>query len=1448
VIRLPLPAGFLRTSLLAWSLLVSTGAAAAPTWSAAGQATLAAPQDTAVLQAFAVELGKNDVMVEEAVLGFRQLLATRKLEGSLERDLATLLLSRPVEPGWRDLYLKLAAAAADEDESFAWQVRAAQARLRGEAVKDAVKDLAALHKARPDRLDAGLLLGHALLKTGDAKGAEAVFRTFPKSPEAREGLVLATLPAAVEDAEPYWRDRMTAAGVGDRIDSALAGIAADATDARVSALRSAFLAASGPAPVRVALPIGESEALFSGAKSTSRLIRAAALMAYGYDLAAVGILKESAPAGNADNAAVQGQLGRALLNLGDFTNAVAAFERGLQIAPGDTELVNGLARALLGVKKYDEALKLIGTTDATLAGQIRAAQTAAAVLATPARTDDIEGLRAAWTLDPSNATIAGQLGARLFDEGAVEASKAPLRAAALANPRDAAIVTRYVNAAVTTGESLAAIEASRRTIGATLSDTERTALSGSLAYAWVKRAEELRRSGSIYEVADAYAVAHLLNPKDPGMLRALGGAYWSAGKLEDAWTAYVHAFQMDPKDKDGLNALVGLGAQLKRQDDVRSLLGGVSDDPSVRGVLRDLDFQLELAAANEALRRGELDNAWGQFLRLQAKDPSSPDVLRGMASVKLAQGDQAGALELFRKARASRPDDPWALLGEANALIAADQLGAAQAVLDELGEPSDVGLYTEARRARVRLLVKQAQIDMKADRDTAAWQALSTALEIEGDTWVCHNLGTLYAKHRQWDLAQAFFDEAYFLDASNLYPRLGKAGLLIERGWHEEAQTILDQLPSTDADVIAARRALEVARAQREADVARRIGDEKEARKIIEAVYARYPEDPYARAAWENEQLGSSDPEEVLAAARAILLSDPVNERALGSALGAAHRMGKTDTIVPLYETAAARGGPKEKVWLDRARITASTEKALDMHADARHDDAVELLEALEERAGVDVAAWSIIGGAWLEIRETKRALEAFDEALSIDAADSAALVGKAGTLSSMGRSTEGIDLLESAWQTSRDPSVGLGLAELYRARNQLKQVDRVLAELDATPNDPPPVDPLPALRLPSGAEPQPLAAAPRAYVLAPEQEARRRELREASPGGVWRPAFDLGAGTYGRKGFAGWNHLLGFFLPVRLHELRAGPVAFDVEAVPYFLSDAQDEAYGALLTAGIQAGVGPVGVHLRGGTSPVGFRTSPYFIWYGSLDIRASEQVALGLVTSREPVTDTLTSWAGKDSAQGYFGRVHRTGFGGYLNVTPTDADRIQLYGRGGWNDGLKMERVAFWEAMLAGGHDFKWTNFDLRLGGNLFGMSFTQQVDKFFPSQGGFFSPQLFVSGAAKIETHYRTPNDRLSLCVGGNLGAQYIQVDYSGQPEEYIRPGVFFGYAANAALDWRVARFWWLGLDGSYIRNGDWYQGTGMVHVHYGPNNAWERHNATIFSPLAGQPIVQGQPCGN
>jgi thioredoxin-like negative regulator of GroEL len=1437
---------------LALLLLSAAGWAAepAPTWSDEARALLDAPRDAAALAALASALGETAATEEDAAAAYRRLLARQPLTGALEDDLMRMVLTRPVRAGWRDLYLALAAASKDPDEVYALKLKAAAARVVAGEGKAALADVKALAGARADREDAALLLSHAALAAGDAAGARAALDGRARTREAREALLLASFAAGAKLDEAWWRKQLAGAGwAPEAIDAVAQGDAA-------AAMRAAFLAGPPGAAAgggRQWLLAGNPDLVAAAAApGAARPERARALLAYGYQDLAIGVLKEADPAGPAASeiAATRWLLGTVLLRGGDAAGALARFDEGLAKVPDDPALLLAKGSALISLGRLADAAPLVAG-DAAAKARLEAAQAQVAAKATPSAADDLVALRAAWAANPTDLKLSQELGAQLLKADQKRDALDPLEAAVRARPSDAAAVAAFVNAAVEVGAAERAIAAARLGLAAARTDGDRARLVGSLQYGWVKRAEELRAAQEVDRVVDAYGVSHLLNPEDLGIFRALGGALWGAGRTEEAWASYLDVFRLSPKDPDGLNALSALSIQLGREDELRQMLAPYADDATVRKVLRELELREALAEADALLRSGDVKGAYDRYLRLQARDPSNADVVRGLASVKLAEDDVEGALELFRQARAMDGDSPWSRMGEANALLAAGEIEVASQILDELEGTADVALRQEISRARVRLLVAQGKALSDAGDDQGAWKAYAKALELGPDTWVCHNLASLYAKHRQYDVARAFYDEAFYLDGTNVYARLGKASLQVELGWLEEAEAILDTLPADNADVAAARRSLEVTRAVREADVARRIGETAEARRIIQAVYEKYPGDPAAEEAWKNEVLESGTPEEVLAAARGFLIKDVLDERALGAALRASHNLGTTDIILPIFEAAAAKGGPAHTRWLNRARIAAGTEKGIALHEQGRHDDAAGMIGSLEERAGQDATAWDILGGAWLEIRETKRALDAYDKALLVDPRDNGALVGKAGALSTQGKARDGIAVLEEAWQRDRDPEIGLALAEQYRAARQLKQVDRVLTELEGLGPMRPPVDPLPVLELPSGRAIEPIEAAPQPLVLAPSMEARRRVLRESSPAGGWLPGFDVGAGIYSRPGRAGQQFLTAFFTPVRLHELRAGPVAFDVEAVPYFLSDFEDEQYGAQVTGGIQAGVGPMGLHVRGGVSPLGFSSKPYFIWFGSLDVRASDQVTIGVVTSREPITDSLTSWAGKLARNGeVFGRVHRTGIGGYLNIAPTKADRVSLYGRGGWNEGLQMERaVPFWEASLSGGHDFTWGLFDLRVGGIVLGMSFADQVDKFRPGQGGFFSPELFVMGAGKVEGRVHTRNEKLRACVGTNLGAQYIQAEYTEGTDDYIRPGVYFGYNIAAALDWRMARYWWLGVDyGRTVTGTTWRQDIAMVHLHFGPNDSWDRQKYPVYSPLAGQPVVQSQPCGN
>lgn len=1431
------------TPLLAW--LAASAAVAVEPWSPAADALLQRPGDPVALRALADALGRVESTREPAAAGLRQLLATRKMEGELERSFVMLLLTHPTEAGWRDLYLLMSKNTDDREEAVAFQVRAAHARLLGGELADAVRDLRGLHLGRPDRADAALLYGHALLLSGDAKAAVDVFGRQLGQPEAREGFALAATASGRTD-PAWWRTVVAGApGVAPGAAEAVTGEPA----AQVELLRGLLLgapSASGPRLALASPPAGGLGGL------NSRLALGKALRAYGYDRVAVSVLRAPAAEEPADvAAAVQQELGRALLRLGDAAGAEAAAKAGLARLPGDKALTATLAEAKLRQRHFAEAAAAIGSTDAALAARITTAEAAVAAVGTVTIEDDGPALNGLLGATPTDTDLVRTLALRLAEAGKVAEARAGLFAAVTANPGDVDLLGRYVNVAMQDGAVEEAAGVVHRALALTSSDTARGRLLGSLRYVWIKKAEAARDAGRHDDARDAFAVSHMLAPTDPGVLRALGGARWTAGALGDAWTAYVAAYRLEPTEPGGLDALVALAAQTRREDELRRLLGPYEKDARVQAVLRKLDMASETATADRALQAGQVDEAYTRYLRLQAKDPSNASVLRGLGTVLLVQNKPDEALAYFLRAHALEPQGPWSKLGEANARIALGELETARALVEELSKRDDPGLAPEVRSTRRRLLVAEGERHAAADRDEQAYTAFTEALTLQADTWGAHQLANLYAKHRQFDLAQAFYEESWRLDTTNIYPRLGRAALLVRAGWFDEAATLLDTLPATDPDVIAARADLDVARAVYDAELARRVGDEEQASALLRAVLERYPDNQSAKAAWATDQLDARPPEEALATAKAMLLQDPVDTHALGAALTSAHKLGRTETILPLFEAASARDADLGGRWLARARVAAAAERAVKLDREGRHDDALQLLDATTARVTTDLASWSILGGAWLELRETKRAIAAFDAALAIDPTDSAALGGKAGTLATMGRTADGIELLESAWAVEKDIDIGLALADLYRARRQLKQASEMLDGIDALGNPVVPKDPLPAFPPPSGAEVVPFEIAPGPTRMTPSQEERRRTLRRDAPESAWLPGFDVGAGIYARPGVSGRQFLTAFFTPVRLHELRAGPIAFDIEAVPYFLSDYASAAYGAQLSAGIQAGIGPVSLHARGGVSPVGFETRPYFIWYGSVDVRASKQVALGVFTSRDPVTDSLTSWAGKeDPDAGFYGRVSRTGFGGYLNITPTEVDKIGLSAKGGWNDGLLMPRVGFWEAMLQGSHDFVWPIAALRVGGNLFGMSFSDQLDKFRPGEGGFFAPELFIMGAAKAEARFNTRDDRFNACLGGSLGAQYLQAeDPDLDPDAYIRPGVYPGYSLAASLDWRMARSWWLGLDyGRTVTGRTWQQNIAMIHLHFGPNDAWSRRSYPSYSPLAGQPVVQGQPCGS
>ncbi len=1432
-------------SLLA--LLASTGALAAP-WSDEA-ADVVASLDEASRFELAVELAQSPDTEIESVIALRGILAAEDDDDAAVRAALTdSLLALPMRPGWRELYADL--ATDEPDASRAFELRFRQARASFDTVElrqEAVGLLEALQVERPDRDDTAVLLGHAHLVEGRTDSARQIFGGALSMPEAREGLVLSWLADPDAHEATWWRAVVLAVGRTE----AEADAAAQASDP-VAGLAALLLQGVASPPARVALVPRVPATLSDALAAPSRVTRAAALSSYGYGALALQVLQEPPVGGTTvpEEVALSHMKGRLLLEAGEPDAAAEAFEQGLAVQAGQPSLRDGLVEALVASDRAVEALVVLGGSDPTMAARVTAHIDLAATRRTDDKLDDGPALRAAYHVDPENTELAEELGTWLFESAQSDAALAPMKVALDGGLWTPALARHYVEAALEVHRADAALEVARDGVGRSLPAKDQRSFEQLLAYAWVKKGELAKFAGEREKMVDAYAVAHLLQPDDAGVLRGLGGALWGADRPQRAYDVYAAAFELDPDDAGALDGLVKLAVQLEREDEVRELLSDYSSRPAVRTTLRNLDLLDEISAAEAARERGDLEAAYLRYKQIQQRDPENPTAYRGLASIALARGDEARALELFRQARAAEPDNPWSLLGEANGLISVGRFPEAESILSAVDNTPDPKVRTEVRKTRARMLMEQGVVAQRDDRDDEALLRYQESLVLASSTWTFTNLGSLYAKHGQFGEARAMYEEAWSLDPTNVYARIGHAGLYVDRGYLDTGEELLDGLPSSNANVVAARTRISVLRAQKKADDARQIGEIDDARRIVTEMYATWPDDPTAKAAWQTELLDLGAPGVRLTNARSMLAKDAHDLRALGTALDAAHALRKTADVLPLFEAAAEGGEADHLVLRDMARLTTQLERSLAMDDDDRHDDAVGLVEQIMEGASADTSTLTLIGGTWLQLREPKRAEQAFEAARELTGDDPYALIGLAGTYATQGRSGKGIDLLDEAWQSTADPVLGLALADMYQGRRQYKMADEVLEEVARSTGATRSTVPLEVVTLPSGRTISDFPEASEDVPVDPRVELKRRELKEKAPDG-YKPGLSVGAGVYSRPGFSGEQFLTAFFIPVRLHELRAGPVAFDVEAVPYILSDAVDSAQGASLSAGLQAALGPVGLHLRGGVSPVGFQSAPYFTWYGAVDVGITEQVRLGFITSREAVTDSLTSWAGKADAVGnFYGRVHRTSFGGYLGVSPTEESAVSLFGRGGWNDGLRMPRVAFWEGGAQGSYRFKWDRFGLKVGASALAMSFSQQLDKFRPGEGGFFAPELFVMGGVAAEGTFRTRDDRLQLCAGARVGPQYLAVeDPSLDPDAYIQPGVFFGYSLGVAVDWKVARFWWLGIDYSRTVTGNtWQQNIAMLHLHFGPNDAWSRQASPVFSPLAGAPVVYSQTCGH
>ncbi len=315
-------------------------------------------------------------------------------------------------------------------------------------------------------------------------------------------------------------------------------------------------------------------------------------------------------------------------------------------------------------------------------------------------------------------------------------------------------------------------------------------------------------------------------PQDPDGVRLLAVVQIQAGRPEDASKTLSQAIAAGQNDANTLDLLarsyVAQGKQdqadaafqkasAATKDDATGLTRLASDRMQLgdlAGAANDLDRSLQLAptqpAAAEALvaaaiRIGDLPRAQAALdkLRQQQGDTQAVGNLTGL--LKLAQLDQAGALQAFRETADKFPDAVIPRLNEARVLLQLNQPNEAETALKE------VLAKNPANGEALQLLVPILLSQNKPQDATAAIEAARTAAP--NDIALTVGAAETYARMNDVPKALAVLDSAK-VDGKTPERLLALLGILQTRaGQIDAAKTSFSTLIGDEPTNLAARRA-----------------------------------------------------------------------------------------------------------------------------------------------------------------------------------------------------------------------------------------------------------------------------------------------------------------------------------------------------------------------------------------------------------------------------------------------------------------------------------------------------------------------------------------------------------------------------------------------------------------------------------------------------------------
>lgn len=366
---------------------------------------------------------------------------------------------------------------------------------------------------------------------------------------------------------------------------------------------------------------------------------------YGEALAHFEKALELAP----DNAAYHNSLGLVLQQQGKINEAIDQFRQSLELKPDDSEVYGNLGLALLSQGKADEAVAFLRRATELNPNDARAHHDLAGVFANYGKVAEaVPHFQKALEISPNFAEAHNNLGCILGTAGQTDAAIAHFRRALELKPDYADAETNLANLLAANGHTADAIERYRKSLKIRPAHVE----------THYRLARLLQDRGELDDAVKHYGLALKLDPDQPEIYGNLGHALQMQGKIDAAIANYRKALELTPDDaKAHCNLGLGLESQGRFADAAAEYEKALKLAPDYLLAVNNLAW-LRAVCSDPSVRNGEQAVQLANRA-LDLADANDPSLLDTLAAAYAEAGRFAEAVDTAKTAlrRASERDD-----------------------------------------------------------------------------------------------------------------------------------------------------------------------------------------------------------------------------------------------------------------------------------------------------------------------------------------------------------------------------------------------------------------------------------------------------------------------------------------------------------------------------------------------------------------------------------------------------------------------------------------------------------------------------------------------------------------------------------------------------------------------------------------------------------------------